>query len=114
MSTVGFYYLPVPELAPALAFYRDALGWTEGWREGDHTVALEMPGVTAQLMIDVDPERVGRPGPMLVVEDVRTWISERRDALTVWLEPIEIPGGWWAGFEDPHGNAVYVLDQSND
>ena len=33
--------------------------------------------------------------------------------LTVWLEPIEIPGGWWAGFEDPHGDAVYVLDRSN-
>ena len=49
MSTVGFFYMPVPELAPALAFYRDTLGWTEGWREGDHTVTLEMPGVTAQL-----------------------------------------------------------------
>ena len=43
----------------------------------------------------------------------REWIKQRRGELTVWLEPIEIPGGWWAGFEDPHGNAVYVLDQSN-
>ena len=88
-------------MAPALAFYRDTLGWAEKWREGDHTVSLAMPGVDVQLMVDVDPERVNRPGPMLVVDDA------------VWLEPIEIPGGWWAGFEDPHGNAVYVLDQSN-
>ena len=44
MSKVEFLYLPVPELAPALAFYRDKLGWTEGWREGDHTVSLAMPG----------------------------------------------------------------------
>jgi predicted enzyme related to lactoylglutathione lyase len=51
---------------------------------------------------------------MLMVDDARKWIDERRGALNVWLEPIEIPGGWWAGFEDPHGNAVYVLDQSND
>ena len=72
-----------------------------------------MPGVDVQLMVDVDTERVGRPGPMLVVDDAREWIKQRRGELTVWLEPIEIPGGWWAGFEDPHGNAVYVLDQSN-
>lgn len=114
MATVSFFYVPVPELAPALTFYRDTLGWTEGWREGDHTVALTMPGVEVQLMVDVDTERVGRPGPMLLVDDVRTWIDERRAELTVWLEPVEIPGGWWAGFADPHGNAVYVLDQSLD
>jgi predicted enzyme related to lactoylglutathione lyase len=114
MTTVEFFYLPVPELAPALAFYRDKLGWAEKWREGDHTVALVMPGVNVQLMVDVDPERVGRPGPVLVVDDAREWINQRRGELTVWLEPMEIPGGWWAGFSDPHGNAVYVLDQSLD
>ena len=27
-------YLPVPDLAKALAFYRDGLGWAEVWREG--------------------------------------------------------------------------------
>jgi predicted enzyme related to lactoylglutathione lyase len=112
MTTLGFFYLPVPELAPALAFYRDTLGWTEGWREGDHTVTLAMPGTEVQLMVDVDGERVNRPGPMLLVDDVKAWIAARRDELTMWLEPLEIPGGWWAGFEDPHGNAVYVLDQS--
>ena len=111
MTELAFHYLPVPELQPALAFYRDTLGWKEGWREGDHTVTLTMPGVEIQLMIDVDPERVGKPGPMLMVDDVRSWIAERQE-LTVWLEPVEIPGGWWAGFQDPHGNPVYVLDQS--
>jgi predicted enzyme related to lactoylglutathione lyase len=114
MATVEFLYLPVPELASSLAFYRDTLGWSEGWREGDHTVTLAMPGVNVQLMIDVDTERVGRPGPILVVDDARRWINERRGELAVWLEPLEIPGGWWAGFEDPHGNAVYVLDQSSE
>lgn len=114
MAKVEFFYLPVPELAPALDFYRDTLGWSEGWREGDHTVTLAMPGTDAHLMVDVDPDRVGRPGPMLLVDDARRWLDERRDAVTVWLEPVEIPDGWWAGFEDPHGNAVYVLDQSLD
>ena len=113
MATVEFFYLPVPELAPALAFYRDTLGWTEGWREGDHTVSLAMPGVDVQLMVDVDPERVGRPGPISSSTTPVDGSTQRRGELTVWLEPIEIPGGWWAGFEDPHGNAVYVLDQSS-
>jgi predicted enzyme related to lactoylglutathione lyase len=114
MSTIAFFYLPVPELAPALAFYRDTLGWTEGWREGDSTVSLAMPGSEVQLMVDVDTEGAYRPGPVIVVNDARGWINERRNTLTVCLEPNEIPGGWWAGFCDPFGNPVYVLDQSTD
>jgi predicted enzyme related to lactoylglutathione lyase len=110
MTALEFLYLPVPELAPALAFYRDELGWEEGWREGETTVALAMPGSAVQLMVDVDAE--GRSGPVFVVDDVRAWITARRDTIDVWLEPNEIPGGWWAGFSDPFGNPVYVLDQS--
>ena len=111
MSTVEFFYLPVPDLQPALAFYREGLGWEEGWREGDTTVSLALPGSAVQLMVDKDDNTLG-PGPVLVVDDVREWIGRRRDTLDVRREPHEIPGGWWAGFCDPFGNAVYVLDQS--
>ena len=113
MTAVEFLYLPVPELESALAFYRDALGWEEGWREGQTTVALAMPGSAVQLMLDVDGDAPGA-GPVMVVDDVRAWISARRDSLEVCREPNEIPGGWWAGFCDPFGNPVYVLDQSTE
>lgn len=39
-----FMYQSVDDLPAALAFYRDALGFQEAWREGDSTVAFELPG----------------------------------------------------------------------
>jgi catechol 2,3-dioxygenase-like lactoylglutathione lyase family enzyme len=42
---------PVPELATALPFYRDTLGFTEAWREGSDTVAFELPGGDVQVMV---------------------------------------------------------------
>ena len=38
-------YLPVPDLAKALAFYRDGLGWAEAWREGETTAGLQLPAI---------------------------------------------------------------------
>jgi predicted enzyme related to lactoylglutathione lyase len=111
MASIDLFYLPVPDLTAALAYYRDTLGWQESWREGDTTAALTPPGGGAQLMIDVDTQGDARPGPIVVVDDARSWIADR-DTLKVTLEPTQIPGGWWAAFDDPFGNAVYVLDQS--
>ena len=64
-----------PSWRPRLPSTASTLGWAGKWREGDHTVSLAMPGVDVQLMVDVDPERVNRPGAMLVVDDAREWIE---------------------------------------
>ncbi|MEP7112791.1 MAG: VOC family protein [Ilumatobacteraceae bacterium] len=112
MTTFDFMYLPVPDLTAALAFYRDTLGWEEGWREGDTTATIKFPGASVQLMLDVDADGTGRPGPMLAVDDCRAWLAERIGMFEVVGDPAEIPGGWWAAFEDPFGNVVYVVDQS--
>jgi catechol 2,3-dioxygenase-like lactoylglutathione lyase family enzyme len=112
MSNVEFLYLPVPDLAKALAFYRDTLGWTEAWREGETTVSLKMPGGHLQLMIDHDEDGTFRPGPVVSVDDVRAWHAERSDTLKFWLPPGKIPGGYWAAFDDVFGNPVYIADQS--
>lgn len=109
MKQLDFLYVPVSDLTAALAFYRDKLGLKEGWREGETTVSIELPGNEAQLMLDVDPD--GRPGPVFHVDDVLAFHREHPD-FTWWLEPNEIPGGHWAGFEDTSGNAIYVLDQA--
>jgi hypothetical protein len=37
-------------------FYRDELGLDEAWREGDGTVAFELPGSSVRLMLDVPPD----------------------------------------------------------
>ena len=112
MDNVEFFYLPVDDLDRALRLYRDTLGWPEAWREGDTTASLKMPGDHVQLMLDQAPNASYRPGPVLLVDDVRAWYERRREVLEFWLQPDEIPGGYWAAFDDGLGNAVYVLDQS--
>jgi predicted enzyme related to lactoylglutathione lyase len=105
-----FVYTPVSDLKPALAFYRDALGWEESWREGDSTVALKLPDTDVELMLDV-LDQPASPGPAFFVDDVRAWRAEHAD-LKFLIEPKDIPGGYWAAFSDPAGNTVYLVDQS--
>jgi predicted enzyme related to lactoylglutathione lyase len=112
MAALDFVYRPVPDLQTALAFYRDTLGWEEGWREGDGTATVKFPNSEVQLMLDVDAQGTAQPGPVLSVDDVRQWLADRGGTIKIGLEPAEIPGGWWAAVEDPFGNFLYVLDQS--
>jgi catechol 2,3-dioxygenase-like lactoylglutathione lyase family enzyme len=113
MKQLDALYLPVPDLPKALAFYRDKLGWKELWREGDTTAGLQLPGSDTFLMLDVDVEGTGRTGPIFGVEDVRAYHEQLQADLPFWLEPTEIPGGYWAALDDPFGHAIYVIDQIN-
>lgn len=107
------YYVPVADLKPALAFYRDALGWDETWREGELTVGLQMPGTDVELMLDQDPSDP-RPSPFFQVDDVRAFYTEKSGTLRFVAEPIEIPPGWTAAFEDPAGNLIRILDTTKE
>ncbi|WP_026877412.1 VOC family protein [Jiangella gansuensis] len=108
-----YLYVSVPELAPALAFYRDQLGLDEAWREGESTVAFALPGTDVQLMLDVpvDADERWQSGPFYEVDDVRAFMKERSELR--WLgEAIDMPGGQTATFADPAGNVMHVFDQS--
>ena len=108
-----FLFVPTSDLDASLALYRDSLGCTEQWREGDATVALAMPGTDVQLMLDAhDPD--APVGPLFVVDSVEAFHASRPEALTVVDEPSEIPGGAMATYRDPGGATIYVMDQSAD
>ena len=108
-----FLFVPTSNLEASLALYRDGLGLTEMWREGDATVALAVPGSDVQLMLDAnDP---GAPmGPLFVVERVEAFHAGRPEGLAVVEAPTEIPGGVLATYRDPGGATIYVMDQSTD
>ena len=58
-----FLFVPTSDLNASLALYRDSLGFTEMWREGDATVALTLPDSEVHVMLDAhDPDapRSGR------------------------------------------------------
>ena len=67
-----FLFIPTSDLSASLALYRDGLGFTEMWREGDATVALALPGTDVQLMLDAnDPD--APLGPLFVVDSVEAF-----------------------------------------
>jgi len=108
-----FLFIPTSDLNASLALYRDGLGFTEMWREGDATVALALPGTDVQLMLDAnDPD--APLGPLFVVDSVEAFHAARPEALTVIEGPAEIPGGFLATYHDPGGATIYVMDQTTD
>lgn len=108
-----FLFAPTSDLKASLALYRDALGCTEVWREGDTTVALSLPGTDVQLMLDAnDPSAPF--GPLFVVDHVEAFHAARPETLAVIDGPSEIPGGFLATYQDPGGGTIYVMDQSTD
>jgi catechol 2,3-dioxygenase-like lactoylglutathione lyase family enzyme len=108
-----FLYAPTSDLLASLALYRDGLGCTEIWREGDSTVALTLPGTDVQLMLDAnDPD--APVGPLFVVDSVQAFHRARPEALAVVVEPAQIPGGFLATYKDPVGATIYVMDQSTE
>lgn len=106
-----FYYQPVEDLASAVLHYL-ALGWDEAWREGEHTVALQMPDAETQLMLD-DAEGWAGAGPMYLVDDLVAWLAGHThlDA-----GPIRgIPGGRVAEISAPgHTYYVFSMDEMGD
>ena len=108
-----FLFTPTSDLKASLALYRDGLGFTEVWREGDATVALALPGTEVQLMLDAnDPD--APIGPLFVVDSVEAFHTARPETLAVIDGPAEIPGGFLATYQDPGGASIYVMDQSTD
>ena len=108
-----FLFVPTADLQASLAVYRDTLGLTEVWREGDATVALAVPDSDVQVMLDSnDPE--APVGPLFVVDSVQAFHASRPESLAVNDEPSEIPGGFLATYRDPGGGTIYVMDQSTD
>jgi catechol 2,3-dioxygenase-like lactoylglutathione lyase family enzyme len=108
-----FLLAPTPDLKASLALYRDALGFSEAWREGDATVVLSLPGTDVQLMLDAnDPDAPF--GPLFVVDSVAGFHATRPDTLTVIEEISEIPGGFMATYQDPGGATIFIMDQSTD
>ncbi len=51
-------------------------------------------------------------GPILAAEDVRPWIAQESEVLSVVDVPSEIHIGWWAILEDLFGGRTYLIDHS--
>lgn len=104
-----FHFQPVDDVAAAADHYR-GIGWAEAWREGEHTIAMQMPEVDTQLMLDDEPGW-GASGPMYAVDDVARWQREHPEVLSGPLRTI--PGGAVTAVTAP-GHTYYVFSMHGD
>lgn len=104
---------PVDNIKESLAYYRDTLGFEEAWREGEHTVALQIPDSEVRLLIEDDEKELGAGG-IFLVESVDSFFNEKNDALEFVKEPIDIPPGRYAIYKDTSGNPIRIIDFSNE
>ena len=102
----------VAELDRALAFYRDALGFTDKYRAGEVTM-LALPGTAIELLLH---ERPPTPGPAgvtasFVVDDVdATTAAAERAGGTVVDAPADQPWGErQAVLTDPDGHVLCLV-----
>lgn len=106
---LAFLYHPVKNIEESLTYYRDVLGYEEAWREGEHTVALKLPGTDVELMIEDEDE--GFPaGGMFIVDSVDLFFEENKGKLDFVKNPCDIPPGRYAIFKDISGNPIRILD----
>ncbi|MEW4326946.1 VOC family protein [Rossellomorea marisflavi] len=113
MEKMVYLYHPVDDLKQALTFYRETLGYEEAWREGKHTAALTIPGSTVRLLLEEDEKELG-PGAVFLVNSVDEFHLEKNGTLTCLKEPFDIPPGRYAVYQDPSGNALRIIDFSNE
>ena len=110
---LAFLCHPVKDLMKSLDYYRDTLGFEEAWREGDHTIALKLPGTEVQLMIENDePELTA--GGIFIVESVDLYFEEHQDKLQFIKTPCDIPPGRYAIYKDDSDNLIRIIDLSKE
>lgn len=104
-----FLYHPVNNLKESLSFYRETLGFEEAWREGEHTVALNIPDSEVSLLLEDDEKEMGAGGVFLV-DSVDKFYLENKESLEFVKEPIDIPPGRYAIYKDNSGNHIRIID----
>lgn len=108
-----FLYHPVKNIKESVTFYRENLGFEETWREGNHTVALKLPNTDIQLMIEDDEDGLSAGGVFLV-DSVDEFFEENKNKLHFVKEPIDIPPGRYAIYEDNSSIPIRIIDFSKE
>ena len=108
-----FLYHPVNNLKESLSFYRENLGFEEAWREGEHTVSLNIPDSEVKLLLEDDEKELGAGGVFLV-DSVDKFYLENKESLEFVKEPIDIPPGRYAIYKDNSDNHIRIIDFSKE
>ncbi len=109
LRKVDSVQIPIPDLEPGLAFYRDRLGHQLIWRT-KNAAGLQLADSDSELVLQTQ-----RPQPEVdfLVGSVDQATAQLTAAGgTVVVEPSDIPVGRVAVVADPFGNPLTILDLS--
>ncbi|HUP18090.1 MAG TPA: VOC family protein [Acidimicrobiia bacterium] len=110
-----YLYHPVKDIAKAVAFYRDVLGWDESWRMGDDTAAMQIPNSTVTVMLAIDSDPSARASGFFGVDDIDAFYRDNRDRIDFIDEPQDLPPIRYTSFRDPDDNLFRLYtDMSTD
>jgi len=109
-GNTSFIIMPVHDLKSALAFYRDQLGLIEAWREGEDTVAFQLPNTDVQLMVClVEEDSPLTAGPGFIISSADEFYAANQGKLDFLSAPMDIPPGRLIIVKDPAGNTLQFL-----
>ncbi len=108
-----FLYHSVKNVKDSLLFYREELGFEEAWREGDHTIALRLPNTDIRLLIEDDEQDLSAGG-IFLVDSVDDFYHEKKNVLKFVKEPVDIPPGRYAIYQDHDENPIRIIDFTNE
>ena len=106
----SFIIMPVHDMKSALAFYRDRLGLLEAWREGESSVAFQLPNTDVQLLVSL--VAAGSPltaGPGFTIASTDEFYTAHQGELDFLSAPVDIPPGRLVIVKDPAGNTLQFL-----
>jgi len=110
-----YLYHPVKDIAKAVAFYRDVLGWDEAWRMGDDTAAMQIPNSAVMVMLAIDADPSARSSGFFGIDDLDAFYRDNRDRIEFIEEPQDLPPIRYASFRDPDNNLIRLYtDKSTD
>ncbi|GAB2807994.1 VOC family protein [Actinocorallia aurea] len=108
MTRVGNVMYPAKDLAAAVAFYRDGLGLTVKFADGDRFAALDGGGTTFAL-VGAEEDLAGAVAASFKVEDVPATVARLTSAGAELVRgPEEGPHEVRALLRDPAGNPFVV------
>jgi catechol 2,3-dioxygenase-like lactoylglutathione lyase family enzyme len=109
-GNTSFIIMPVHDMKSALAFYRDQLGLIEAWREGEGTVAFQLPNTDVQLMVSLVEENSPlTAGPGFTISSTDEFYASNQGKLDFLSAPVDIPPGRLVIAKDPAGNTLQFL-----
>ena len=116
-GAIQYIEIPAKDLDREATFYETVFGWKFQREEGGYYMWQDPTGAMGGGMYtQIEPSPAGGPRIYITVDDIDAVVPALEQAgatITTGKTLIDENIGWWAGFTDPAGNAMYVYQSAH-